>query len=666
MKSIKTKLIIAFSILTLSITGIVGAISLINGYFSLRDEARLSLKLLAEQGAKTAQSRMETLLTVLNLIAQKDEIINMGWEVSLPVLGEELSKTNYIDIGFALPNGYTYYTDGTVRLMSDRSYVKDALAGKAGISDVIISRVTRKPEIEVAVPVFRGKEVVGALIGRKEADTLGNITKDLKFEENGYSFMINKEGTMIANPDTEQVLKRYNPIKAQEKEKGLTSMAKAFQTFLHGKSGATEYRYNGRRYYAGYAPIENTNWCFIITADEKEVLAVLPKTVRIMLIAMSCVLLLGLGIVYILDHNITKPLIMMTKHSERIAGLDVSENIEERYLRQQDEVGTLSEAFQELIRKLREIILQLTETADIVNHTAQAVADASSQSVQACSDLGRTVEEIAMGAEKQAESTELGANQAIVLGDIIEKNALHMSELTISSQQVEQLVNEGLIKIKLLTDITSNNETATREVCDKILETKKSAEQIREASRIITEITRETNLLSFNAAIEAARAGEAGNGFAIVAAEIQNLAEQSSKSAKYIDGIVAELQTNMLKMVDSMEDISRTSREQRQSVNDTIDKYQSIAKSIYNSKEATRRLEESTDTMSQVKNEMLSMLQSLAAIAQENAAGTEQASAAMQQQASSAGELASVSEKMMVLANSLKSITARFTVSKDI
>lgn len=662
MKSIKTKLIVAFSVLTLSITVIVGAISIISGYFSLREEARLSLKLLAEQGAKTTQSRMETLLTVLDLIAQKDEIINMGWEVSLPVLGEELSKTNYIDIGFTLPNGYTYYADGTVRLMSDRSYVKDALAGKAGISDVIISRVTRKPEIEVAVPVFKGKEVVGALIGRKEADTLGNITKDLKYGVNGSAFMINGEGTMIASPDTEQVLMRYNPIKAQEKEKGLSSMAKAFRTFLLGKSGATDYQYNEKSYYAGYAPIENTNWCFIITADEKEVLAVLPKTVRIMLIAMAAVFLLGMVIVFILDYNITKPLIMMTKHSEKIAGLDVSENIAEQYLRQQDEVGTLSGAFQELIRKLREIILQLTETADIVNHTAQTVADASGQSVQACSELGRTVEEIALGAEKQAESAEQGANQALVLGDIIEKNSLHMSELSVSSQQVEQLVNEGLVKIKLLTDITDSNEMATREVCDKILETKKSAEQIREASRIISDITRETNLLSFNAAIEAARAGEAGNGFAVVAAEIQSLAEQSSKSAKYIDGIVQELQTNMLKMVDSMEDISRTSREQRQSVYDTIDKYQSIARSIRSSKEATKRLEESTGTMSHVKNEMLSMLASLAAIAQENAAGTQQASAAMQQQASSAGELASVSEKMKVLADNLQSITARFAV----
>ncbi len=89
----------------------------------------------------------------------------MGWEVDLDILAQELGKTDFTDIGYVQPNGYAYYTDGSVVLMSDCIYVTNALDGKPEISDVVISRVTRKPEIEVAVTVSDNGEVVGALIG---------------------------------------------------------------------------------------------------------------------------------------------------------------------------------------------------------------------------------------------------------------------------------------------------------------------------------------------------------------------------------------------------------------------------------------------------------------------------------------------------------------------
>ena len=662
MKSIKTKLISAFTILIVTITMSIGAIAIANEYFSLHNEVEKSLELLAAQGAKTTESRMETLVTVLELAAQKNEIIHMGWDVDLSIMKEELSKTDYLDIGYVLSNGYTYYTDGTVRLMSDRSYIQKALKGGTEISDVIISRVTRKPEIEVAVPVYKGDEIVGALVGRKEADTLGSITQDLRYGENGYSFIINGEGTMIANPDQELVLKRYNPIEERKDNPELVSIAEAFRSFLANKTGSARYQYAGSNYYAGYAPIENTSWCFVITADQKEVLSALPQTVNTIIIAMILVIILGMGLVYILNLSITRPLIMMTKHSKKIADLNVSENISEQFLKQKDEVGTLYGAFQELTKKLREIIMQLVDTADIVNQTAQTVSHASYQSVQACGELSVTVNEIAKGAEKQVKNTELGANHAKTLGEIIEKNHTHMSELTSSSRHVEGIINEGLREIKQLSELTISNEKATREICNTILLTKKSSEQIREASRIISEITQETNLLSFNAAIEAARAGEAGLGFSVVASEVQKLAEQSAQSAGYIDGIVQELQSNMAKSIEGMDKISETSAKQRQGVYDMINKYHSIADSIHISQEVTGRLDESMEAMQQVKNEMLIMLQSLAAIAQQNAAGTQQASAAMQQQATCANELASVSDKMSVLADTLQVITTRFAV----
>ncbi len=660
MRSIKTKLIVSFSAMILVLTVIVGAISIISGYQSLKEEAQKSLQLMAAEGAKTTESRMEALVASLEIIAKNDGIVNMGFEINTDILAEELKKTDYIDIGYALPNGYTTYSDGTMRLMRDRTYVQAALAGTAEISDVNISRVTRKPEIEVAVPVFKDNEVVGALVGRKEADTLGNIIQDAKYGENGYAFMINAAGVMIANPDTQLVLKSFNPIKEAAKNKALTSLAAATQTILDTKAGTVSFEQDGKSFFAGYTTIKGTEWSFVMAADQDEVLSTIPKTIRTVVIAMLVILVLGIGIVFVLDYNITKPLIVMTKHSKRVADFDVRENIDERYLKQKDEVGTLSTAFQSLINKLRGIIVQITEAADEVSQTTKTVSDASKQSLVAFDELTKTVDEIAAGAVKQAESTEWGTRSAVELGEIIEKNNIQMQNLKTSSKEVEEVVNSGLTNVNRLSEMTKENEAAIDEICSIILETNTSSQKIREASTIIADLAKQTNLLSLNAAIEAARAGEAGYGFAVVAEEIRKLADQSSESTKYIDSMVKDLQENVKKAVSGMDKITMTSKEQHRSVYDTIDGYHRITVSMQASHKVTVSLDEALSNMLQRKAQMLQALQALSEIAQQNAAGTQQAAAAMQQQSATANELAAISDNMSKVVQQLKDVTAGF------
>src|SRR3546814_11346683 len=52
-------------------------------------------------------------------------------------------------------------------------------------------------------------------------------------------------------------------------------------------------------------------------------------------------------------------------------------------------------------------------------------------------------------------------------------------------------------------------------------------EQVQQVSQSIEQIAKTTNMLALNAAIEAERAGDAGRTFAVVAAEVKKLAQNT-------------------------------------------------------------------------------------------------------------------------------------------
>jgi methyl-accepting chemotaxis protein len=367
-------------------------------------------------------------------------------------------------------------------------------------------------------------------------------------------------------------------------------------------------------------------------------------------------------VIYWGADRITKPTIVLSKISNHIANLDLTVDISEKLQKKKDENGILARSMQEIMLNLRKIIGEVTDSALQVSSTAQELTATAEQSATAADEVSRTVEEIAKGASEQAANTETGSHQAIRLGEYIEMNREFMFNMNKASDKVNTVVNDGIQEVAILTKITNDNNQATKEIYDIILKTNESTEQISEASNVIASIADQTNLLALNASIEAARAGELGKGFAVVASEIKKLAGQSADSTSYIDGIVKELQENVAKAVMSMERINEISQEQSRSVGNTKIKYESIKGAMEDSVEAINQLNASEVEMTKAKNEILDMLQTLSAIAEENAASTEEASSAMVEQSASMDDIAKSSERLASLASILQQIILRFKV----
>lgn len=660
--SIKLKLIVFFSILTLLSSIAIGLISMNQTREALTTEAEKSLIMLAEDAAKLSDSRIGVQKEVLKIMASAPGMDSMDWQKQKPILENQLKQTNFLDVAVVYPDGNAYYTDGTVSQLGDRAYVKKAFAGEANVSDLIISRVTNSVVLMYAAPIEKNGRVVGVLIGRRDGDALSLIADDTGFGEDGYGYMINLSGTVVAHPNRQMVMDQLNPIEAAKTDESMKSSAILFERILKEKKGISSYNYNGESLYAGYSPIEGSEWIFVITANEKEVLTAIPKMEKSMNRVLYITLAISVIVVYILGVYITNPIIKSIQYSKKIAELNLTEELPKRYRRRKDEIGDLANALQTIVDSLKDIITKITYTSSQVLRASEEISAASHQSASAAVQMSNTIEEISKGASDQANSTQQGSINANELGSVIEEDQRHVNDLTSQTDKVIGAVKEGLNEINVLYNITEESNRANKEINDVIVQTNDSSIKIGQASGVISSIAHQTNLLALNAAIEAARAGNAGKGFAVVAEEIKNLALQSSESTKEIDEVVGELQLNSQNAVKTMERLTAIVNEQTKSVINSKDKYQLIADSMKKTESTVNHLNVSGEKMDLMKDQILLNMENLSAIAEENAASTEQASASIEEQAASAEQISATSQNLTELSKDMQELILRFKI----
>ncbi|OJF92717.1 methyl-accepting chemotaxis protein [Alkalibacterium sp. 20] len=341
------------------------------------------------------------------------------------------------------------------------------------------------------------------------------------------------------------------------------------------------------------------------------------------------ILIINLILFFFMNRMIIRPLKL---HIERLR--DISEgnirNIEE--VKGKGEFSKLSLATNTTVTKLNKLIKEVqvssNQTTEISVHLAESL-----EMIQISSrEITKTIEEIAGGASDQAVSTEQGALKVSKLGEIIEKDNQYMGQLNQDFQIVMGIVESGLLEMEKLNKINESTNLAINEVKAVINETNKSAEQIENASYVISDIAEQTNLLALNAAIEAARAGETGKGFAVVAEEIRKLAEKSNTSTKEINDMVNNLQDNSKTMVLTMDKVINTSMEQSDGVTNSQSKFADILNAVKKSEKVFIQLNNSGEEMQQMKNEIVETIQNLSAIAEENSASTEETIAIVEEQ----------------------------------
>ena len=201
-----------------------------------------------------------------------------------------------------------------------------------------------------------------------------------------------------------------------------------------------------------------------------------------------------------------------------------------------DEPGRMGRALDAAMSRLR-------QTVSTIDGSATSLASATEE-------LSGTADQIAASAEEAATQAQAVSTAAEEISRSVDTVSAGSEEMGASIREISQNASEAAQVAGEAVGLAATTSSTMNKLGE-------SSMEIGNVIKTITAIAEQTNLLALNATIEAARAGEAGKGFAVVASEVKDLAQETARATEDISRRVQAIQSDTSGAVSAIEEISR-------------------------------------------------------------------------------------------------------------
>lgn len=472
--------------------------------------------------------------------------------------------------------------------------------------------------------------------GSLSTDDLKTMMQNVTLQnvDSAYAYVVDGDGTMLYHPTEEKI---GQPVENAVVKDVVERLGKGEKV----ENELVTYDFKGVTKYAYYFVTDN-NVILVVSADQKDLMGRITS-IRNWAIGICIVIVLILSAVCMfVIMKILNPIKTLHAMIDKFATLDFTPDKQmEELTKKNNEIGNIAVSVATMKEQLIRFVSDTAHSGEsmaLSSSQLKAVTGSATVSIEA---VEKAVDDMATGAQSQAEETQRATENVYKIGEMIDKTNKEVQELIKSAKEVQQASETALAALTKLTEGNGKTSDAMEMIGKNTKGTNESVERISMATDEITAIAEQTNLLALNASIEAARAGEHGKGFAVVALEIQKLAEQSSSSANDITQIVTELTTDSHRSMEVLGEATAIMEEQNRNVEKMGEIFNVVRQRIDQTIGGMNVIAKDTESINDASTAITEAVSGLAAIAEENAAATQETAATM----------TSISENVVQIAN---------------
>lgn len=248
------------------------------------------------------------------------------------------------------------------------SVYKAAKGSSIYISDFFYRPLDYTPVLYIVMPVIFPSGATRTMVFEIDLTDIWRRIEIAGIGQTGFTYVVSNKGIIIAHPDPSHLGSRLSP------------QIKPVLASYEGSVQITD-PLTGKDVLAAYSPVGGlSGWGVVVSQDMEEIYAPIEKAGSIIILILLALGMVGTAIILVFVDNFSKPIRKLTRAAQNIANTGNLVKID--VLQRSDEIGQLSQSFDQMIEKVKNTEEQREHAAaNERNRLARDLHDAVSQTL---------------------------------------------------------------------------------------------------------------------------------------------------------------------------------------------------------------------------------------------------------------------------------------------